>query len=76
MNNRLFLKLAKPKKAKPGTWPRLSSPVDWEETHLRSRAQSILCGVQFRDGSSQCPALSLSQAQDVLRWATQHPKAG
>lgn len=71
MNARLqarLLKSVKSQPARPGTWGRLSSPVDWEETQARSRAQSILCGVQFRDGSSQCPPLTLEQARDVLRW--------
>lgn len=61
--------LATPAPAKSGTWPRLSSPVDWEETNIRSRAQSYLCGIAFKDGSSQCPPLTLAEAKDVLKWS-------
>jgi len=69
--NRARLSLAKAEPPKPGTWGQLSAPVEWEELRIRTRAQSLLCGLQFRDGSSQCPPLSLSQAQDVLRYFRQ-----
>ena len=36
----------------------------------RSRAQSLLAGTVYRDGSTNPDVLTLSQAQDVLRWAT------
>ena len=65
------LRLLKLAPAKPGTWPALSKPVDADETAARIRAQSLLCGLQYREGSSQCPQLTYSQALDVLRWANQ-----
>ena len=36
----------------------------------RSRAQSLLAGMTFRDGSSNPGPLTLPQAADVLAWAT------
>ena len=72
MNSRLairLLKLSHPRVAKPGTWPRLTRPVDADEIAAQSRAQSLLCGMKYRDGSSQAPPLTYAQAQDVLRWA-------
>jgi hypothetical protein len=35
----------------------------------RSRAQSLLAGTAYRDGSANPGTLTLAQAQDVLRWA-------
>ena len=35
----------------------------------RSRAQSLLAGTVYRDGSTNPGPLTLAQAQDVLRWA-------
>ena len=40
------------------------------DTLARSRAQSLLAGTVYRDGSTNPGPLTLSQAQDVLRWAT------
>lgn len=38
-------------------------------TH-RARAQSLLAGLTYRDGSTNPGPLTLPQAQDVLAWAT------
>ncbi len=66
---RLLPKSAAPIR-KPGTWGPLAEPVDPTDTLQRMRAQSLLSGFQFRDGSTCCPPLSLGQARDVLAWAT------
>lgn len=58
----------KPKARKPGTWGPLSAPVDPLDTFLRSRAQSVLTGFHFRDGSSVAPFLPIEQARDVIAW--------
>ena len=52
----------------PKLWPALAAPVDAMETVLRARAQSALCGLRYRDGSTACDALTLDQARDVLAW--------
>lgn len=36
----------------------------------RCRAQSLLAGATYLDGSTNPGTLTLAQAQDVLRWAT------
>lgn len=36
----------------------------------RSRAQSLLAGTPYRDGSTNPGPLTLDQASDVLRWST------
>lgn len=48
----------------------------WEATRaapmdnvLRARAQSLLAGMHFRDGSTNPDTLTLAQARDVLAWA-------
>lgn len=51
-------------------WPTLSEPVFPADTDARVRAQSLLAGLRFRDGSTNPDTLTLPQAQDVLRWAT------
>ncbi len=51
-------------------WSPLSAPVMPAETDTRIRAQSILCGIVYRDGRTSAPPLSLDQARDVLRWNT------
>lgn len=57
--------------ARPARWPaRLAAPVDPLDTHQRMRATSLLAGMEFRDGSRHPDTLTLSQAHDVLRWAT------
>ncbi len=74
MNARLavrLLKLAAPPKAKPGAWPMLSEPVLPNDTDTRIRAQSILTWIRYRDGSTQCPPLTLAQARDVISWNCQ-----
>lgn len=38
------------------------------ENFTRSRAQSLLCGFRYRDGSTNPGTLLLGQAQDVMRW--------
>lgn len=53
-----------------GKWAALADPVDPLDTHARMRAQSLLSGLRYRDGSTNPDVLTLSQAQDVLRWAT------
>lgn len=76
MNARLQVRLlravptAKLPPRRPGTWGPLAEPVDPTDTLQRMRAQSLLSGIQFRDGSTCCPPLSLGQARDVLAWAT------
>lgn len=40
------------------------------ETVSRSRAQSLLAGATYRDGSTNPGTLTLAQAHDVLAWAT------
>lgn len=40
------------------------------ENTLRMRAQSLLAGPAYRDGSCNPGTLTLAQAQDVLAWAT------
>lgn len=40
------------------------------DNQTRSRAQSLLAGTRFRDGSTNPGPLTLAHAQDVLRWAT------
>lgn len=54
---------------KRGAWPALAEPVRVDETQDRMRAQSILCGMKYRDGSTQADTLTIEQARDVLRWA-------
>lgn len=39
------------------------------DNQTRSRAQSLLAGTRFRDGTTNPGPLTLAQAQDVLRWA-------
>lgn len=47
---------------------RRSAPVNPSETDLRMRAQSLLSGMRFKDGSTQAPVLTIEQARDVLAW--------
>lgn len=49
---------------------------DWEAARAapmdnvqRSRAQSLLAGLTYQDGSTNPGPLTLAQAQDVLAWA-------
>ncbi len=49
-------------------WPMLSAPIDPLETVLRSRAQSALTGLAFRDGSRVCDVPTIDQARDILAW--------
>ena len=51
-------------------WPQLSEPVFPADTQVRMRAQSLLAGMRFRDGSTNPDTLTLAQAHDVMRWAT------
>lgn len=51
-------------------WPALAAPIYPEDTDQRIRAQSLLAGIAYRDGSTNPDSLTLAQAQDVLRWAT------
>lgn len=53
---------------KPALWPKRSAPVFPGQTHVRMRAQSALCGLQFRDGSTVAPVLTYEQACDVVAW--------
>lgn len=48
----------------------------WEATRAapmdnvaRARAQSLLAGIPYRDGSTNPDTLTLAQARDVLAWA-------
>lgn len=67
---RLRVVVAPPKPArKPGTWGPLSAPVDAGDNFTRARAQSLLTGFQFRDGSSVAPFLPIEQARDVIAWS-------
>lgn len=50
-------------------WPQLSEPVFPSDTDARIRAQSLLTGMEFADGTTNPDTLTLAQAQDVLRWA-------
>ncbi len=43
--------------------------VETERNRIRYQAQSLLTGIGFRDGTSNCPTLTLDQAYDVLNWA-------
>lgn len=43
-------------------------PTDPMETWARMRAQSVLAGERYRDGSTNPGVLTLAQAGDVLRW--------
>lgn len=45
-----------------------AAPLD---NQARIRAQSLLAGIAYRDGSTNPGPLTLPQAQDVLAWATQ-----
>lgn len=45
-----------------------AAPTDPKDVALRMRAQSLLCGLAFRDGGSQAPPLTSAQAHDVLAW--------
>lgn len=75
MNARLQVRLlravpkAKLPPRKPGTWGPLSEPVDPIDTLTRSRAQSLLCGMRYRDGGTNPGTLSIDQARDVLAWS-------
>jgi hypothetical protein len=72
-NPHAILRLVRAKAAAaraPGRWSPLAPPVFPDETGARMRAQSLLAGTAFRDGSSNPGPLTLAQAQDVLRWAT------
>ena len=44
-----------------------AAPLD---NQARSRAQSLLAGIGYRDGSTNPGPLTLAQAHDVLAWAT------
>jgi len=59
---------ATPAPKRGGPWPKLSAPVFPMDTWHRMRAQSALCGLRFRDGSTAAPVLTLEQARDVLAW--------
>lgn len=45
-----------------------AAPLD---NQARIRAQSLLAGIAYRDGSTNPGPLTLSQAHDVLAWAAQ-----
>lgn len=70
MNARLALKLVKrgtlpPPRKQPGPWPMLSESVDALDNFRLARAQSLLTPTP-KGGA--CPALTVEQARDVLRW--------
>lgn len=56
------------RKPAPRAWGPLAEPVLPDETAARIRAQSLLSGTTFADGTSSCPPLTLTQARDVLAW--------
>lgn len=64
--------LRKAKRALPAPkWAgTLAAPVFPAETDAIARATSLLAGMDFIDGTRHPDTLTLSQAQDVLRWAT------
>lgn len=64
---RLLPKVSAPVR-KPGAWGPLAEPVDPLESTLRYRAQSLLAGMRYRDGSTNPDTLTLDQARDVLAW--------
>lgn len=51
-----------------GPWGPLAEPVLPNETDARMRAQSLLAGLQYRDGSTNPGTLTYPQACDVLAW--------
>lgn len=55
---------------KPGTWGPLAEPVDPLDTWTRARAQSLLTGMHFRDGSSSPDTIPIDQARDLVRWSS------
>jgi len=57
-----------PEPRKTGVWAPLAAPIHADETVMRIRAQSLLCGIVYRDGRTSCPPLTLTQAIDVLAW--------
>ena len=61
---------------KPTPPPKMSARADWSRSAACVRAQSILCGVDFRDGFKQCPPLEYNQALDVLAWAGERIEKG
>lgn len=64
-NHVALLRLARLKSRRWGATR--TDPLDI--TH-RARAQSLLAGLTYRDGSTNPGPLTLPQAQDVLAWAT------
>lgn len=62
-------KTAKPMPPKKGTWGRLSTPVEAEETMRRIRAQSLMTGwIEFKDSTRNAGTLSLAEAETVLAY--------
>lgn len=67
--NRLRLVRRRPvAEPRPGTWGALAPPVFPNETDARIRAQSALCGLVYRDGSTNPGPIPYPQACDVLAW--------
>lgn len=46
----------------------LTKPQLDDENYYRYRAQSILTGMEFQDGSKHAPILPVEQALDVVNW--------
>ena len=73
MKARPALRMLRPRRAAaahpPAKWPPLTDPVDPLDTLARMRAQSLLAGLRYRDGTTNPNALTLDQARDVLAWA-------
>lgn len=65
-----ILRKAKPALAPPKWRGALAAPIFPPETDARMRAQSLLTGMEFADGTRHPDTLTLAQAQDVLQWAT------
>lgn len=49
-------------------WDEVGEPVDPMDNVLRYRAQSMLFGIETRDGD-RAPLLPAPQARDVVAWA-------
>lgn len=46
----------------------LTKPQYDNENYYRYRAQSILTGMEFQDGSKHAPILPIEQALDIVNW--------
>lgn len=65
---RRHLAIARLTRMRAQQWERTRS--DPMENHLRVRAQSLLAGITYRDGSTNPGPLCSAHARDVIAWAT------